>query len=162
MDLNKVIMIGRLGQEPEIRTLPNGNLVCNLSIVTSTNWKNKDGEMQQKSEWHKIVTFDQSIITYCQNFLNVGDTIYIEGKISYRTIESSDSTSGKKLKLCEIHVGKYGGMIAIYKKKRQESDESGSFSDLDAESGTEDDGDAAPKKKRAGKKEEMTIPYDDI
>lgn len=152
MDLNKVILIGRLGQEPEIRTLPNGNLVCNLSIVTETTWK-KDGERQTKSEWHKIVTFDQAMINYCQSFVGVGDSLYIEGKLTYRTIEQEESTVGKKLKLAEIQVGKFGGVISIYRKKRTEEGhvEEEQIKDLDD--------DAGPKKRR-NKKEEDPIPYD--
>lgn len=156
MDLNKVIMIGRLGKDPEIRTLPNGNLVCNLSIVTETSWK-KDGERQTKAEWHKIVTFDQAMITYCQEFINVGDTLYIEGRLTYRSIEAEESTAGKKLKLAEIQVGKFGGVISIFRKKRvdenrSEANEGDSFKTMDD--------DMAPKKKKAKNLEEDPIPYD--
>lgn len=149
-DLNKVILIGRLGQDPDIKTLPSGNLVCNLSIVTETSWK-KDGERQSKSEWHKVVTFDQNIITYCQEYIGVGDTLYIEGKINYRIIEADDSTNGKKSKVCEIHVGKYGGMISIFKKKRSENfDENGGASHFDSEK-------KSPKNK---KEEDIEVPFD--
>lgn len=137
-DLNKVILIGRLGREPDIKTLQGGTVVCNLNIVTQSTWYKKDmeGEKQKqtKSEWHKIVTFDPNIINYCQEYIGIGDTLYIEGKINYRVIEAEDSTNGQKSKICEIHVGKYGGTISIFQKKRSENfDENGGNSHFDSE-----------------------------
>jgi len=119
MNLNKTMIIGRLGKEADIKTLPNGSLVANLSIVTETRWK-KDGEMQTKAEWHKVVTFDENIIKYVQSYVGVGDTLFVEGKLSYRLIEPNESTTGNKIKICEIHVSKFDGQISIFKKKRLE------------------------------------------
>jgi single stranded DNA-binding protein len=119
MDINKVILTGRVGQDPEIKTLNNGNFVCNLSVVTEMTWK-KNGEIQKKSEWHKVVTFDENIINYCRDFIKAGDSVYIEARLTYRVIEASESTNGKKIKIAELQVPKFGGMIAINFKKRSD------------------------------------------
>lgn len=155
MDINKIILIGRVGQDPEIRNLPNGGLVCTLTIVTEMFYTNKEGKKTTKAEWHKVVTFDQAIITYCQERVNVGDTLYIEGRLTYRTIEPTDSTAGKKIKLAEIHVSKYNGTISMFKKKRAEGD----FGEIDSDSETESNGESS-KKKRKAEEDADEIPFD--
>jgi single-strand DNA-binding protein len=165
-DLNKIILIGRLGQEAEIKTLPSGNSVCNLSIVTESSWKDKNGERQTKSEWHKVVTFDQNMINYCQSFVGVGDSLYIEGRLTYRTVEIADGTTGKKIKLPEIHVTKYGGNIAIYRKKRSEGAEGtekshgGKYSDDDHEFIDVLDSETSKTTNRKSRKKDEEIPFD--
>ena len=129
-DLNKVILIGRLAKEPEIKSLPSGNLVCNLVVVTDTSWK-KDDKRQVKPEWHKVVTFDQDLIEFCRKYIHVGYTLVIEGQLTYRKITSPDSTVTKQAKLCEIHVARYnGGVIRIFRtpmiKKPQTTDDDNS------------------------------------
>lgn len=119
MNLNKIMIIGRLGKEADIKTMQNGGLVCNLSIVTETRWK-KDGEMQSKSEWHKVVTFDENLINYIQSYVNVGDTLYVEGKLTYRLIEPAENTTGAKIKIAEISVGKFDGHISVFKRKKSD------------------------------------------
>ena len=80
--VNKAILVGNLGKDPEIRYLPSGKAVANFSIATSESWKDKTtGEKKEKSEWHNIVIFDK-LAEICGQYLKKGSSVYIEGKIT--------------------------------------------------------------------------------
>jgi single-strand DNA-binding protein len=81
--VNKIILIGNLGKDPETRYLPSGEAVTNFSIATSEKWKNKSGEPQEHTEWHRISTFGK-IAEICGEYLKKGAPVYIEGKIRTR------------------------------------------------------------------------------
>jgi len=86
--VNKVILVGRLGQDPEVRTMGNGNQVVNLSVATSESWKDKStGEKKEKSEWHKIVIFNEHLAKVASNYLKKGSQIYLEGALQTRKWE---------------------------------------------------------------------------
>jgi single-strand DNA-binding protein len=87
-DLNKVMIIGRLGRDPEQRYMPNGKAVANFSVATSETWK-KDGEKQERTEWHNVVAFDKlaEIIT---QYLVKGSQVFIEGKLQTRKWQDKD------------------------------------------------------------------------
>lgn len=87
--VNKVILVGRLGADPEIRYTPSGAAVANFTLATSENWKDKDGNKQEKTEWHKIVVFSK-LAEICGQYLNKGKQIYIEGRIQTRQWEDRD------------------------------------------------------------------------
>ena len=87
--VNKVILIGRLGGDPEIRYTPSGAAVANFTMATSENWKDKDGQKQEKTEWHKIVVFAK-LAEICGEYLHKGKQIYIEGRIQTRSWEDRD------------------------------------------------------------------------
>ena len=120
-DLNKVILLGRLGQDPEIRNLQSGATVCNLSVATSVFNKNKPNNIQ--TVWHKIVTFEQNVIEYCQKNFAKGDTVYVEGRLNYRTVNNEDSVSGKASQITEIVIGRFDGVIRLFSKKKTENSE---------------------------------------
>jgi len=83
--VNKVILIGNLGRDPEIRTTQNGSKLCNLSIATSENWKDKaTGERKEKTEWHRVVVFNDNIVNVCENYLKKGAKVFIEGQLETR------------------------------------------------------------------------------
>jgi single-strand DNA-binding protein len=83
--VNKVILIGNLGADPEVRQFQNGGQVCNLRIATSETWKDKNtGERREKTEWHQIAIFSEGLIRICQNYLKKGSKVYIEGKLQTR------------------------------------------------------------------------------
>ncbi|MBI5888959.1 MAG: single-stranded DNA-binding protein [Deltaproteobacteria bacterium] len=88
--INKVILIGNLGKDPEVRYTPGGKAVCNFSIATSESWV-KDGQKTEKTEWHKIVTFDK-LAEICGQYLAKGRQVYIEGKIQTRSWDDKDGT----------------------------------------------------------------------
>ena len=83
--VNKVILVGNLGRDPEIRTMQNGEKVCNLSLATSERWKDRNsGEMQERTEWHRVVLFDQRLVDVAERYLKKGSKVYIEGQLQTR------------------------------------------------------------------------------
>jgi len=87
--VNKVILIGRLGADPEVRYTSTGTAVANFRMATSTNWVNKDGEREEKTEWHRIVAFGR-LGEICGEYLNKGKQIYLEGRLQTRAWEDKD------------------------------------------------------------------------
>jgi len=98
MSVNKVILIGRLGQNPEVRYTPAGAAVANFSIATNENWTDKSGNKQEKTEWHKIVVWNKTA-ELCQQYLSKGREVYIEGRLQTR---QWDDKEGKKNYTTEI------------------------------------------------------------
>jgi single-strand DNA-binding protein len=95
MSVNKVIVIGNLGRDPEVRLLPNsGQSVANFSVATTVRFKDRNGEPQKRTEWHRVVAFGKLADT-CQQFLAKGRRVYIEGRLTTRQYEAKDG-SGKR------------------------------------------------------------------
>lgn len=85
MSINKVILVGNLGQDPEIRTTQDGREIANFSIATSESWKDKTtGEKKDKTEWHRIVVFSQGLVGIIKNYVKKGSKLYIEGQLQTR------------------------------------------------------------------------------
>ena len=83
--VNKVILVGNLGRDPEIKQMPSGGTIANLSIATSENWKDRNtGERKEKTEWHRVVVFSEGLARVCENFLRKGSKVYIEGQLETR------------------------------------------------------------------------------
>lgn len=96
--VNKVILIGNLGADPELKYTPSNRPVCNLSVATNETWKNKEGEKQERVEWHRVQVWgDQA--ENCQKYLAKGRSVYIEGKLQTRSWEDKE---GKKRYTTEI------------------------------------------------------------
>lgn len=98
MSLNKVMLIGRLGQDPELKQVSAGNPVCNFSIATSENWTDKSGQKQEKTEWHRIVVWGK-LAELCQQYLTKGRQAYVEGRLQTRSWEDKE---GQKRYTTEI------------------------------------------------------------
>lgn len=81
--VNKVILVGNLGDDPEVRYMPNGNAVANITIATSENWKDQQGQKQEKTEWHRVVMF-RKLAEIVGEYLKKGSQVYIEGKLQTR------------------------------------------------------------------------------
>jgi single-strand DNA-binding protein len=81
--VNKTILLGNLGKDPELKFLPNGDAVCNFSIATTDSWKNKDGTKQEKTEWHNIVLY-RKLAEIAGEYLRKGSSVYIEGSLQTR------------------------------------------------------------------------------
>ena len=81
--VNKVIIVGNLGQDPEVRYMPNGNAVANISVATSESWKDQQGQVQERTEWHRVVMFKKTAEVAGQ-YLRKGSQVYIEGKLQTR------------------------------------------------------------------------------
>ncbi len=93
--LNKVLLIGRLGNDPEIKQMSNGKNVARLSIATSETWKDKNsGERKEKTEWHRVVIFNEGLVNVVQQYLKKGAQVYIEGQI--QTTKYTDSNGQEK------------------------------------------------------------------
>ncbi len=83
--VNKVILIGNLGRDPEVRTFQNGGKVCNLRIATSESWKDRNtGEKRERTEWHSVAIFNDGLVRVAEQYLKKGATVYIEGKLQTR------------------------------------------------------------------------------
>ena len=87
--INKAILIGRLGKDPEVRYTPDGTMVTNFNLATDEQWKDKNGEKVQKTEWHRIVTFGK-LAEICGNYLVKGKLIFIEGRIQTRAWDDKE------------------------------------------------------------------------
>ena len=104
--INKVILVGNLGQDPEIRYTQDGRPICNFSIATSETWKDKDtGERKEKTEWHRVVVFGK-LAEICGEYLAKGKQIYIEGKLQTRSWEQD----GEKKYMTEVVIDQRGVM----------------------------------------------------
>jgi single-strand DNA-binding protein len=110
--LNKVELIGRLGKDPEVKSLTNGSSVANFSVATSEKWKDKrSGEMQEKTEWHNIVIWNEKTIEFVDKWLKKGDLVRIEGKIQTRSWEKD----GEKRYATEIVIPVFAPVEALMK-----------------------------------------------
>ena len=87
--LNKVILIGRLGREPELRYMANGEAVCNFSVATSESWKDKNGQRQESTEWHNVTMY-RKLAEIAGKYLTKGSQVYLEGKIQSRKYQGKD------------------------------------------------------------------------
>lgn len=87
--LNKAMIIGNLGTDPEVRSTSDGTRVATLSVATSRRWTGRDGQPQERTEWHRVVCWDR-LGEICERYLNKGDRVYIEGRIEYRQWEGQD------------------------------------------------------------------------
>jgi single-strand DNA-binding protein len=99
MSVNKVILVGRLGKDPETRFTGSGQAVCNFSLATDSSFKDRSGERQKRTEWHRIVVWSK-LAEICQQYLKKGMLVYIEGRI--QSHEWEDKTSGQKRSAVEI------------------------------------------------------------
>ncbi|MEQ1652870.1 MAG: single-stranded DNA-binding protein [Hyphomicrobium sp.] len=91
--VNKVILVGNLGRDPEVRSFQNGGRVCNLSVATSESWKDKtSGERKEKTEWHRVVVYNENIIGVAERYLKKGAKVYIEGQLETRKYTDKDGT----------------------------------------------------------------------
>ena len=82
--LNKVMLIGNLGADPEIRSFQNGGKVANLRIATTETWKDRDGQRQERTEWHTVAIFSEGLVNVCERFLKKGSKVFVEGQLQTR------------------------------------------------------------------------------
>lgn len=100
MSVNKVLLLGRLGQDPELKYTPSGAAVCNFSMATSENWNDRNGQKQERTEWHRIVVWGK-IAELCNQYLSKGRQAFVEGKLQTR---SWDDKQGQKRYTTEINA----------------------------------------------------------
>ena len=110
--LNKVLLIGRLGADPEIKQMVNGKSIARLSLATSQSWKDKNtGEKKEKTEWHRIVVFNEGLVNVVQQYLKKGAQVYIEGQLSTR--KWKDEQSGQDKYSTEILIQGYNSSLTM-------------------------------------------------
>lgn len=107
--LNKVILVGNLGRDPEVRSTQNGDKVANLNIATSERWRDRDGNNQERTEWHRVVLFGK-IADVAERFLRKGSKVLIEGKLQTRKWQDQ---SGQERYTTEIVVSGFGGNMTM-------------------------------------------------
>ena len=110
--INKVILIGNLGADPDIRAMQNGDKVVQLSIATSDRWKDKaTGEPRERTEWHRVVIFNEAIGNIAEQYLKKGSTVYLEGQLQTR--KWTDQQSGQEKYTTEIVLQRYKGQLTL-------------------------------------------------
>jgi len=110
--LNKVQLIGRLGADPEIKQMVNGKNVARLSIATSQSWKDKStGERKEKTEWHRVVIFNEGLVNIVQQYLKKGANVYLEGQLSTR--KWKDEKSGQDRYSTEVVLQGYNSSLTM-------------------------------------------------
>ena len=109
--VNKVILIGNLGADPEVRTFQNGGKVCNLRIATSENWKDRNtGERREKTEWHSVAIFQEGLVRVAEQYLRKGSKVYIEGKLQTRKWQDQN---GQDRYSTEVVLNGYDGTLTM-------------------------------------------------
>jgi single-strand DNA-binding protein len=117
--LNKVILIGNLGQDPEVRSIANGGRVANFSLATSRQWSGQGGDKQEKTEWHRVVAWNNSkgagtgLADVVEKFVKKGDKLYVEGRIEYRSWQDKEGQTRYTTEIIASEIimlsGKGGG-----------------------------------------------------
>ena len=108
--VNKVILVGNLGDDPEVRSLNNGGEVVNLRVATSENWKDKDGNRQERTEWHRVVIFNENLGRVAKSYLKKGSKVYLEGQIQTRKWQDQ---SGADRYSTEVVLQRFRGELQL-------------------------------------------------
>ena len=119
--LNKVLLLGRLGADPEIKQMVNGKNVARLSLATSQNWKDKNtGEKKQKTEWHRVVIFNEGLVNVVQQYVKKGAQVYIEGQLTTR--KWKDEKSGVDRYSTEVILQGFNSSFKILSSKSSQNE----------------------------------------
>ncbi len=128
--VNKTILVGRVGKDPEVKTFQSGGRVASLTLATSESWKDKaTGEKKERTEWHKVSIFNESLVGVVERFVKKGSKLYLEGQLETRKWQDQ---SGKDNYSTEIVLRPYKGEIVLLdNKEKQEYSEPQGISDID-------------------------------
>lgn len=119
--VNKVIIVGNLGRDPEVRSFQNGGRVCNLSIATSESWKDKTtGERKERTEWHRVVIFNENLVKIAEQYIKKGTKVYIEGQLETRKWTDQ---SGVEKYTTEVVLRPYRGELTILDSRNSSSEQ---------------------------------------
>ena len=117
--LNKVLLIGRLGADPEIKQMVNGKSVARLSLATSNTWKDKNtGEKKEKTEWHRVVIFNEGLVNVVQQYVKKGAQVYVEGQLTTR--KWTDEKSGQDRYSTEVVLQGFNSTFKILSSKNNQ------------------------------------------
>ena len=121
--VNKVIILGNLGMDPEVRSFPNGGKVCNLRIATSENWKDRNtGERREKTEWHSVAIFSEPLVRIAEQYLKKGSKVYIEGQLETRKWQDQ---SGQDRYTTEVVLRPYTSTLTMLDSRGDSSSQGG-------------------------------------
>ena len=121
--VNKVILVGNVGQDPEVRQFQNGGQVCSFSLATSENWKDKNtGERREKTEWHRISIFSEGLIRVVQSYVKKGSKLYIEGQLETRKWQDQN---GVDKYTTEVVLRGFGGTLTMLDSRNSDGDRGG-------------------------------------
>jgi single-strand DNA-binding protein len=140
--VNKVILIGNLGRDPEVRSFPNGGKVCNLSIATSENWKDRNtGERREKTEWHSVAIFSEPLVRVAEQYLRKGSKIYIEGQLETRKWQDQ---SGQDRYSTEVVLRPYTSTLTMLDGRGDNTGGGGGYGGGSGDSGYDQGFDSSP------------------
>ncbi len=123
--VNKVILIGNLGRDPEVRTFQNGGKVCNLRIATSETWRDKNtGERRERTEWHSVAIFQEGLVRVCEQYLRKGSKIYVEGQLQTRKWQDQ---SGQDRYTTEVVLQGYNGNLVMLDSRGEGGGQGGGY-----------------------------------
>jgi single-strand DNA-binding protein len=109
--VNKVILVGNLGRDPEVRRMTNGDPIVNLNVATSENWKDKaTGERKEKTEWHRVVIFNENLARVAEQYLHKGSKVYLEGQLQTRKYTDKD---GMEKYSTEVVLSRFRGEMVL-------------------------------------------------
>jgi single-strand DNA-binding protein len=110
--VNKVILVGNLGRDPEVRNTQDGKKIANLSVATSESWKDRNtGERKEKTEWHRVVIFNDALVSVVENYLKKGSKVYLEGQLQTR--KWVDQASGQEKYSTEVVLQGFNGTLTM-------------------------------------------------
>jgi single-strand DNA-binding protein len=150
--VNKVILVGNLGADPEIRSLNSGDRVANLRLATSETWRDRaTGERREKTEWHRVVVFNENIVKVCEQYLRKGSKVYVEGSLQTRKYQDQ---SGAERYSTEIVLQKFRGELTMLEGRGEggEVGEGGGYSGGFS---------SGPRAQSSGPREEFSADLDD-
>jgi single-strand DNA-binding protein len=136
--VNKVILVGNLGADPEARSLNNGGEVVNLRVATSEQWKDRDGNRQERTEWHQVVIFNENLGRVAKNYLRKGSKVYLEGQLQTRKWTDQ---SGNDRYSTEIVLQRFRGELVLLDSRDSGGGSRGAFNE---DFGGDDFGGGAP------------------
>jgi single-strand DNA-binding protein len=149
--VNKVILIGNLGADPEIRSLGSGDRVANLRVATSETWRDRStGERKEKTEWHRVVVFNENIVKVCENYLKKGAKIYVEGALQNR--KWTDNAGVEKFST-EVVLQKFRGELTMLDGRGGDAEQGGGYANGGFSSG--------PRQQSSAPREEFSHDLDD-
>ena len=124
--VNKVILVGNLGADPEARSLNNGGEVVNMRVATSESWKDRDGNRQERTEWHSVAIFNENLGRVAKNYLRKGSKVYIEGQLQTRKWQDQ---SGNDRYSTEIVLQKFRGELVLLDSREGGGGSRGAFNE---------------------------------
>ncbi len=117
--VNKVILMGNLGRDPEVRATQGGQKIVNLRVATSERWKGRDGQQQERTEWHSVVIFGEHLADIAERYLRKGSSVYLEGQLQTRKWTDQ---SGQERYSTEVVIPRFGGELKLLGGRGEQSD----------------------------------------